>query len=92
VTRIGQHQHVLFIPKKKTCATSPNHLSLEAIRLILAQPNTTQPNTTTPSGQRDLALLLTLMYDTGARVQEMADLTVGDFRADPPATVKITTR
>jgi len=30
------------------------------------------------------------MYDSGARVQEMADISVGDFRAEPPATIKIT--
>jgi integrase/recombinase XerD len=40
-------------------------------------------------GRRDL-VLLSLMYDTGARVQEIADLTVADVRLENPATVKVT--
>ena len=43
---------------------------LDGIRLLLAQPDTT-----TSQGRRHLAIL-SLMYDTGARVQEIADLTV----------------
>lgn len=35
-------------------------------------------------------MLLSLMYDTGARVQEMADLTVSDVRLTSPATIKVT--
>jgi integrase/recombinase XerD len=31
-----------------------------------------------------------LIYDTGTRVQEIAELTFGDLRTDPPATVKLT--
>ena len=84
IERIGQYQRVLAIPKKKTRSTTPRHLSLEGIRLILAQPGPRKP-----SGRRDLALL-TLMYDSGARVQEIADLTLGDLRTDPPATVRLT--
>ncbi|BAS14485.1 putative integrase/recombinase y4rC [Arthrobacter sp. Hiyo8] len=84
IERIGQYQRVLAIPKKKTTTASPRHLSLDGIRLILDQPDTSKP-----SGRRDLALLA-LIYDTGARVQEIADLTLGDLRTDPPATVKLT--
>lgn len=40
-------------------------------------------------GRRDV-VLLSLMYDTGARVQEIADLTVADIRLEPPSTVKLT--
>ena len=84
IERIGQYQRVLSIPKKKTSTTPPHHVSVDEIRLILAQPDASRP-----TGRRDLALLA-LMYDSGARVQEIADLTLGDFRADPPATVKLT--
>jgi site-specific recombinase XerD len=38
---------------------------------------------------RDLALL-NLMYNTGARVQELVDLDVGDVRMDAPHHVKLT--
>ena len=34
-------------------------------------------------------VLLSLLYDTGARVQEMIDLTVGDVRLDSPAQVTL---
>ncbi|KUO67778.1 MAG: integrase [Clostridia bacterium BRH_c25] len=83
VIRINQYQRILSIPKKKFKAGTVNYMSLEGIRLILSQPDTGKL-----SGRRDLALL-SLMYDTGARVQEMSDLTVGDVRIDAPATVRI---
>jgi integrase/recombinase XerD len=84
IERIGQYQQILAMAKKKAPANVPHHVSIDAIKLILAQPDTTKP-----SGQRDLTLLV-LMYDTGARVQEIADLTAGDLRFDSPATIKLT--
>ncbi len=50
------------IPVKKTEKKSVNYLTLDGIILLL-----TMPNLNTEAGRRDLALL-TLMYDTGARV------------------------
>ena len=47
------------------------------------------PDTTKMWGRRDLVLLC-LLYDTGARVQEIIDLTIGDIRLESPATVKLT--
>lgn len=47
------------------------------------------PDISTRKGRRDQALL-SLLYDSGARVQELADLTVGDIRFDTPAQVKLT--
>ena len=49
------------------------HLSPEGIRLLLEQPDQY-----TVHGRRDLALM-SLMYDSGARVQEIVDLSVRDF-------------
>lgn len=40
------------------------------------------------TGIRDKALLLTL-YNTGARVQEIVDLSIGDLRLNPPGQVKL---
>lgn len=34
--------------------------------------------------------IIALMYDTGARVQEIADLQIADIRAKAPATVRLT--
>lgn len=45
----------------------------EVVQLIAA------PDASTPAGRRDRALLL-LMYNTGARVQELVDLDIGDIR------------
>ena len=84
VLRLNQYQKVIAIPKKKGKKGTINYLSLEGIKIILAQPDAEKM-----SGRRDM-VFLSLMYDTGSRVQEMADLTVEDVRLDVPATVKIT--
>ena len=60
---------ILSIRMKKTALTTVTYLSLDAIKAILEGPDLTQKK-----GRRDLALL-SLLYDTGARVQEIADLT-----------------
>jgi site-specific recombinase XerD len=84
VLRINRYQRILSISKKKTTSGTINYMTPDGIRLILEQPNGQSL-----SGYRDM-VLLSLMYDSGARVQEMADLSVGDVRTDSPATVKIT--
>lgn len=76
-------QRILSIRSKKTAKDSITYLSVEGIRLLLRQPDTT-----TRKGRRNLALL-SLMYDTGARVQEIIDLTPSMLRLDKPATIKI---
>lgn len=79
-----QYQQILSIPSKKAPATAVSHLTPEALTLILAQPD---PSTT--SGRRDLTLL-SVLYDTGARVQELVDLKIRDVRFDPPAIITLT--
>lgn len=60
------------------------YLSKSGITLLLAQPNVK-----TSDGRRDLTML-SLLYDSGARVQELCDLTVQNLRLDTPATVILT--
>ena len=48
-----------------------------------------QPDTETKYGRRDM-ILLSLMYDSGARVQELCDLQVRDIRLRKPPTVTLT--
>lgn len=66
-------QKVIAIPVKKGRKKNVEHLTPEGIRLLLKQPDRS-----CPKGRRDLAILSTL-YDSGARVQELIDLSVGDF-------------
>jgi len=47
-----------------------------------------QPDINTTKGRRDLTLL-SLMYDSGARVQEIIDLTPSMLRLNKPSTIKI---
>jgi site-specific recombinase XerD len=60
-----------------------NHLTLDGIKLLQEQPGQS-----TPKGKRDLALL-SLMYDSGARVQEMIDLTPSSINLNKPYTIKL---
>jgi len=46
------------------------------------------PDLSKKSGRRDAALL-SLLYDSGARVQEISDLTVANIRMAPPAVVTL---
>jgi site-specific recombinase XerD len=77
-------QKILHIPAKKGLHQPMNYLSAEALKEVLAKPDTK-----TSGGRRDLALMA-LLYDSGARVQEIIDLSVRDIRLEEPATVKLT--
>jgi integrase/recombinase XerD len=77
-------QQILSIRLKKCQKASMNYLSIDGIRLLLQQPDTT-----TMRGRRDLTLL-SLMYDTGCRVQEVIDLAPNMVRLDKPPTIRLT--
>ncbi len=77
-------QKILSIPIKKAPKKVISYLSEETIKQMLAETNISSM-----SGRRDLVLLSTL-YDTGARVQELADLTVRNIRLENPAIVCLT--
>jgi len=77
-------QNILAIPASKHDQPAVAHLSVEQTRRLLALPDRSTRN-----GRRDATLLATL-YDTAARVQELADLTVRDIRLDGPAMVALT--
>lgn len=79
-----QCQQVLGIPNKKAGKRQMGYLSEDETKTLLSMPDTK-----TRKGRRDQALL-TLLYDSGARVQELADLRVGDLRLEFPAQVKLT--
>jgi integrase/recombinase XerD len=77
-------QKAMAVPMKKTPQAMVEHLSPEAMQLLLAQPDRNSLK-----GRRDLALL-SVLYDTGARVQELIDLRVGDVFLDTPAVIQLT--
>lgn len=73
-------QQIAAIPLKKAPQKSIRYPTLDGIKVILDTVDTTTTN-----GFRDL-VLLSVLYDSGARVQEIADLTVGNVRLQSPAT------
>lgn len=83
-TLLARCQSILAIPVKRHEQTSVHHLSVEQTRGLLAAPDRN-----TCSGRRDATLLATL-YDTGARVQELIDLTIHDVRLQQPAIIALT--
>jgi integrase/recombinase XerD len=78
------YQQILAIPMKRTASRAIDYLTLDAVKAILDMPDTT-----CNMGRRNL-VLLSLLYDTGARVQEIADLIVSNVRLENPATIKVT--
>ncbi|MHB1651026.1 MAG: tyrosine-type recombinase/integrase [Desulfitobacteriaceae bacterium] len=78
------YQKMLSIPMKKAQKPTVNHLTPDALKLILAQPTLLKA-----SGRRDLTML-SVLYDTDARVQELVDLKVRDVRLDPPPILTLT--
>lgn len=70
---------ILGIAAKRQPEPEVSYLSLDAVRAILGSA---------ASSLRDLAML-SLLYDLGARVQELCDLTVGDLRLSKPASARV---
>ena len=81
--RLLTYQRILAIPLKKTGKPAISYLTTEALESILRQPDRT-----IPAGRRDL-LVLTVLYDSGARVSELTDLLVRDIRLTQPATITL---
>ena len=77
-------QSIIAIEGKKRAKPIVSFLSRDGISLLLSQPNSSSWNE-----RRDL-VLLEVLYDTGARVTEICDLTVQDIRIEAPATAKLT--
>ena len=78
------YQRILAIPSKRRERPEVGYLSGDDLSAILAQPDLS-----TSAGRRD-AVLLSVLYDAGARVQELIDLNVRDLRLEAPAQVRLT--
>ena len=81
---IFHFQKVIAIPQKNVQKAAIGYLSPEAMKLFLEQPNTQSAK-----GRRDLTLL-SVLYDTGARVQELIDLRPCDVLLEQPAVITLT--
>mgnify|MGYP000944742815 FL=1 len=77
-------QKILLIPFKKVQKTIIQHLTTEQTKRLLEQPDVWKRG-----GRRDM-VLLSVLYDSGARVQEICDLRVRDVRLESPALITLT--
>jgi len=77
-------QRILQVPFKKVQQSIVQHLTPEQIRDLLAAPGMSSP-----IRRRDTTLL-SVLYDTAARVQELCDLRVCDVRLEHPALIILT--
>ena len=68
---VYQCQQILSIPRKKEPEHNIEYLTVDGIKAVLDAVDTS-----TKQGLRNLALL-SIMYDSAARVQEIADLSFG---------------
>jgi integrase/recombinase XerD len=76
-------QRVLAIPAKRFERASVGYLTREQIQAVVDAPDTA-----TFSGQRDRVLLM-LLYNTGARVSELASLRVQDVSLESRMSVHV---
>ena len=79
-----KNEQIQAIRSKKTAHKPPPSLTVEQVHAILDSIDTAPL-----IGLRDKALIQ-LLYNTGARVQEIADLRISDLRFEKPATVTLT--
>lgn len=70
------YHQILSIPAKKSVRKLISYLTIDGVKLLLQQPNVVKRK-----GLRDLALL-SLMYESAARVQEISDLTPSSLQLD----------
>ena len=77
-THIDQWKSICSIKKKRCDSKPPNYLTIEGIKAILSEIDVS-----TIRGRRDLTML-SLLYNSGARVQELIDLTPDSIRMDKP--------
>ena len=83
IENLDKCQEILSIRFKKASHRRMTYLTVEGIKLLLSQPDITRER-----GLRDLALL-SLIYDSGSRVQEIIDLTPSDLNLSQQPTIKL---
>lgn len=82
-TRLATWQSIRSIKSKKSPSSTVSYLTVAGIKCLLEQVSTKDRH-----GRRNLSLL-SLLYESGARVQELVDLTPSCLRLDNPALVRL---
>ena len=82
-TKLATWQSIRSIRSKKTPRPTMQYLTVDAIKSLFEEISTKERH-----GRRNLALL-SLLYESGARVQELVDLTPSSLRLDKPAVVRL---
>jgi integrase/recombinase XerD len=82
-TKLATWQSICSIKSKKAPGAVVNHLTVDAIKCIFDQISTK-----TRHGRRNLTMLF-LLYESGARVQELVDLTPSCLRLEKPALIRL---
>ena len=77
-------QRICSIRAKRVPKGEADYLEADAMRALLDAPDRT-----TPTGRREAALL-SMLYDTAARVQELIDLELRDLRLTDPRSATLT--
>ena len=80
---LDQATQILAVRQEETPATDMGYLTGDEVKALLAKPGAG-----TRRGLRDTVLLSTL-YDTAARVQEICDLNTADVRAARPMLITL---
>jgi site-specific recombinase XerD len=79
----GEYQRIAAIPVKRAPRRVMGYLEVVEVQAVLGAIDRHST-----SGERDY-VLLSLLYNTGARVQEICDLRINSLRLDTPAVVTI---
>ena len=74
---------ILKIPSMKAPKPTAKYLTTDELKKILSIPDTS-----TVQGRRHL-LILTVLYDTAARVSELSNIKVGDVRLEYPFSITL---
>lgn len=81
---LAELQRILGVPFKRGARNAP----IEYLESVEVETLLKQIDRSTEMGQRDYALF-SLMFNTGARVQEVLDLKLSDVRTEPPCQVRL---
>jgi len=80
---IFHYQKIVAIPIKKAKKTVVEYVTPDSVKLLLEQPDKHITR-----GRRDLTLI-SVLYDSGARVQELIDIKVRDITLHAPAVITL---